>query len=328
MRFSINTLEPGGQNVALTRLKAAVTVLLCGGLIFPFVVPFWFIGFSWWPETADLAHFFAFGALAIALNYLFSTVLTSTLWRVLAVLTSIAIISIATEWVQWRMLEARSGNWKDVLHNFSGGLCSIGAWVFLNKTQALALRTLAAILVLVLLSYAAFPVVQQLQYDKLRQEALPTLFNFQNAWETKNILLTNVRAVPFEQVSQQAEFNKQTFEFDPNNWGIVRLNRVWSHWRGYSGLTIDLVADTSGEEVPVQIYITYVNDVWQLEPYWAISNAVLTDGLNSLKIPIDGLHSQEGTVNFQTAEIQFIDLIKWSEDASLSFSINAVTLWK
>jgi glycopeptide antibiotics resistance protein len=304
----------------------AVVVFLTSILIIPFVLPFWIIGAGWWDEVADLAHFLSFGFIAVLGNFALRFFEPRVVVRLVFSLLFVALLAISTEAVQFYLHENRSGNWTDVIRNCLGAICLLSLVVATNGTFHKIWRIAATVIFLCLIIWAMTPISSQQILNIQREKQLPVLFNFDEAWEHKQLSTTHVTRRSAISSELGDDGYVETFDFLYDHWGRVRFERVWPNWQDYSTLIVDVFADTQHIDVPITVHFIFVTDIWQLQASWATANVTIKHGRQQLVIPFDEIVFDGQKVDFVNAKVQFIDFTKSGYYRALTLSFKSIEL--
>lgn len=296
---------------------------LCAALLVPFVLPHWVLGAGWWHEFSDLAHFFSFGALALLGIWVLRPWHKSTVLKSVALAMAIVACSVATEMVQHYMHPDRSGSVADVVRNCLGGLGFTALFAALIGSFTTPLRFAFLLVALTLIGQAIYPLFTQWQWQQLREQQLPVLYDFDEAWEARQVEWTHAKPVARENWARE---QSPTLSCPEEIWSGIRFLRVWPHWGTQEQLTLELTAKMDAASMPFQVYVAFVDDLQQLQPHWGIAYTELQAGLNTVNIPFSEILFDDKPVNFDSVRVQFIDFYKPEYQGPLTLGIERIEL--
>lgn len=298
-------------------------LILCALLLIPFVLPHWVLGAGWWLEFPDLAHFFSFAALALLGLWVLRPWQKRPVLKCVALALAIVACSVATEMVQHYIHPDRTGSVGDVVRNCLGALSAVALFAATSGSYAPAIRLVFLLVYLVLVGQAIYPLLMQWQWQQLREQQLPVLYDFDEAWELKQVEWTY--AEPVAQGNWSKEQRPSLF-CPPEMWSGIRFIRAWPNWGNYQQLNLELTAEMNSERMPFQIYVAFVDNLQQLEPHWGIAYTEIQSGHHTVSIPFTDILFEDRPVNFDEVRVQFVDFYKPEHQGPLTLGIERLEL--
>ena len=333
-------MSSGKQAAGITRLTSSplVTGLAISLLLVPFVLPFWLVGIAWWPEIADLAHFLAFGLIALLIleaclrhqrqSGIEKQGIPLACYLIAAVCT--LVFALSTELIQF-FLKNRTGSVSDALHNFGGAACALLCVAALRKHLSAIPRYCAIAVALVLFIAPILPI--WVEYVRLQEKEtrLPLLFGFDEQWENEALRTYYVERLSKNDL-QPLDGHTHFYRFPDNRWSSLFLDRGWRHWGAYSALSLTLnVAselnagnETKGE--PLKLYLYFTRDQWQQKRLRAEAHFTVTAGAQSINIPFGSILYEGSPLDMKDAHILRVSLVKSSSANPLVLSLDELRL--